>query len=133
MADEIVTEKGHCDEECFGEDFIDCDGTDCTIGTCFQGQFTIPEKVPIKTLLKGSSNTPWVKLWFDTCCGAGETCNPNPDCIPSDDTLITTGNISQAANREKCTAAIQAFQYSWGAVGAGNTCKITIHDEAGGS
>lgn len=142
MADEYVPERGHCDRSCFNEGdnpFITCNSEtgECTVGDCFQGNFKVPQGTEIKTLLKGASNSPWVKLWFESnCCTAPNVppgCNPDLDCIPTNDTLITTGNISQPGSNERCTAAIQAFQYSWGAVNAGNTCKITIHDEAGGS
>ena len=92
----------------------------CTIGSCAKAQYL--STVPIKTLIEGSVIAPWVRLRFE---GTGVS---NPDS-----TEITTGNLSQPGNDEKCRAAIKSFQYGWGALAHGNLCRITIVDEAGAS
>lgn len=160
---DFVVEAGKCDPAYCNSDsytFIECEngpGGECRVGSCFSDRYTVPNHVPIKQLLKGTSASPWVKLWFETrCCAEGEepciqpnvpegcvNCNDSDHCVPTEETLITTGNISQPGVEEClntstrttscCQAAIKGFQYSWGGINAGNTCKITIHDEAGGS
>jgi hypothetical protein len=169
----FVKDPGRCDPALCNTpeyEFIKCEG-DCdgepasnstySVGSCFDGTgLVVPGSTVIKQLIKGTMASPWVKVWFETnCCEGGDVpcktpdnptgcvnCNDDPNCIPTDQTLITTGNISQPGGLDNnqcldpfertilcCQAAIKSFQYSWGAINAGNTCKITIHDEAGGS
>jgi hypothetical protein len=132
------TEEGHCDPlDCWG-DFISLDPSfkdtpsstpySATVVGC-DPKFGIPvESVPIKTLLDGAMISPWVWLMFD-----GSAVGPSVTCSKTDwtDTIITTGNISQPGNEEKCRAVIKSFQYGWGAQQSGNVCKVQILDEKG--
>lgn len=132
----MASEEGRCNTvECYTSDigaFISCNSSQCTFGNCFNasGQVNIPNTVPIKGNISGLNPSPFVKLRFE-----GPT-KPNGDPAPSsfwDYTEITTGNISQPYNSEQCRAAIKSFQYSWGAIESGNTCKVLIVDELGSS
>lgn len=84
------------------------------------GRGLVPKSVPIKQLINGSSIAPWVKIRFEQGSNSAST-------------EITTGNISQPYNAEGCKAAVKSFQYSWGTIGQGNKCKVTIVDEYGTS
>jgi hypothetical protein len=99
------------------------------VGMCNIGNpaspFYVKETVPIKTLLAGTSISPWAKIEF---------------IEPCDSFFVTTGNVStgfsgtpSSNSRDTCRAVIKSFQYSWGTIGQGNTAKVVIHDEQGSS
>lgn len=146
----IVPEPGRCDPALCNSGttpFINFGSSDYTI--CDR---TLPNTVPIKQLLKGSMAVPWVRLRFqgDKCpllacvpsvpagCTSPAGCVNPPDGSPVDEaywdyTELTTGNISQPCNTEKCRAVIKSFQYGFGTTQSGNICKVVIHDESGSS
>jgi hypothetical protein len=123
------TEPGRCDGELCYNPYITQVGDYYSIPSC-DIDLGLPASVPIKTNLQGLSPTPFVKLRFE-----GELTPEGTPATPEywDYTEITTGNISQPGNPELCKAAIKSFQYGWGAVESGNTCKIIITDEVGSS
>lgn len=130
-----IFEPGKCDTGACITDYIKCSNpTGCTFGNCqLEGQsslFTIPNTIPIKAVLKGSSVSPWVRLRFESDLA------PDGTSVPSsywDYTEITTGNISQPGNSEICRASIKSFQFGWGTIDQGNKCRVTIVDEKGSS
>ncbi len=130
MAASVVSfDVGRCDPEVVCPIF-QCSGDTCSVTSC--GDVTdltrVPSNVPIKTLIKSSLLAPFVKLRFET---GVDTATGIPDTAADDATEITTGNVSQPNNAEVCRAVIKSFQYGWGAVQAGNRCKIVIADELG--
>lgn len=140
--------------KCPCEDFVrDTDpfpeggGPTKTIG--INCNFTVGANIPIKQLLKGTTMSPWVRIGFQKFCKATTQTGQTPICgapecatnvlvrsdAATDETVITTGNISEPGVliADNCKAVIKAFQYGWGAVDSGNKCRVTIVDEAGGS
>ena len=97
------------------------------VGQCgFSFPFVNDDAQPmLKSAINGTTSTPFVKIAFQEYCEGEE----NPTTTSA--TIITMGNVSQPGNTDRCVTAIKAFQYGWGVVNQGNTCKVTIVDEKG--
>lgn len=119
--------------------FLQDDGVNVTIGQCgitYVSQSNLPVPgPPIKQLLNGTTQSPWVRLAFQKYCSDdGMSTGIIQRSVPATNkTIITTGNISQPANDgdDKCSAVIKSFQYGWGTANAGNKCTVTILDQKG--
>jgi hypothetical protein len=128
----VSFDVGRCDpvETC---PIFQCSGNTCSVTICgpLSGVTEVPQSVPIKTLIKGSILAPFVRMRFEYKTDKPDTISQAEQDTIDASTEITTGNVSQPYNSEICRAAIKAFQYGWGATQSGNTCKITVVDEAG--
>lgn len=146
----MAAEIGRCDPETCWPGYVTDSGGFWQFAGCNQinlnrgGGGIIPNSIPIKTQIKGLSVAPFVKLRFEDQFGCQASKSNSLGTPPScwDYTEITTGNISQPGGIDcgtiqnpdlgcKCRASIKSFQYSWGTVSAGTSCKITIVDEKG--
>ncbi len=110
--------------------------TTCTLPLCA----STFDSSKLKQNLDGTGNTPFVRLAFVEYTDPEDLDTNNPNNT-YESVVVTTGNNSSyfignpnnpSANTS-CSAVLTSFQYSWGAIHAGNTCKITILDQQGSS
>lgn len=139
-----VVEPGHCDPLDIGcwDNYLLCNTDQCTFGNCeidigiSTTPMRIPADVPVKTTLKGLMPAPFAKIRFESMWTPDSVDPYTGPATPAteadwDFTEITTGNVSQPFNSDKCRSAIKSFQYSWGTISSGFTCKVVIVDEVG--
>lgn len=121
---------------CTCPSFVTITPSSTTISGCYISNISVSlptttpfsTSAPLKTALNGLTQSPWVRIGFQKYCKDG-----NRLAGPTNETVVTTGNVSRPFSQDgdQCGAVIKAFQYSWGAIGQGNTCKVTILDERG--